>query len=349
MADEKEREQLKKEAAARAKEEAKKKLEERNRNMEAAVTAEANQERKAEALELAKQKAAAAAKAKAAALAKQKRQEGEQPESGVSAEELAKQKAAAAAKAKAAALAKQKRQEGGQPESGVSAEELAKQKAAAAAKAKAAALAKASRTESFAEDDAAKAKAKAVAAAKAKAAAAAKAKLAAKETPEPVKPLPSVHEPRLNRTAALLREAFGDESVEEASINRLSKEVPTITVRRERYLEAATLLRHHKDMEYDYLSEMHGTDFQTHMEIYLYLFSYTHKQSLVLKTKLDRGQPEVESVAYLWRGADWPERETFDLLGIHFTNHPNLKRIMLPDEWVGHPLRKDYEPYDVEV
>jgi NADH-quinone oxidoreductase subunit C len=51
----------------------------------------------------------------------------------------------------------------------------------------------------------------------------------------------------------------------------------------------------------------------------------------------------------LWEGANWPERETYDLLGIQFTGHPNLTRIMMPDDWVGYPLRKDYEPYDVEV
>jgi NADH-quinone oxidoreductase subunit C len=65
--------------------------------------------------------------------------------------------------------------------------------------------------------------------------------------------------------------------------------------------------------------------------------------------KLDRENPTVASVTDLWAGADWFERETYDLLGIKYTGHPNLKRILLPDEWVGHPLRKDYVQYDEEV
>jgi NADH-quinone oxidoreductase subunit C len=57
----------------------------------------------------------------------------------------------------------------------------------------------------------------------------------------------------------------------------------------------------------------------------------------------------IESLAPLWAGANWPECEAYDLLGIKFKGHPNLHRIMLGEDWVGHPLRKDYEPYDVEV
>ncbi|MTH54005.1 NADH-quinone oxidoreductase subunit C [Bacillus mangrovi] len=353
MADGKSLEQLKKEAAEKARQAAKEKLMQENPAEETAASAEAAEEA---SLALAKKKAAAAAKAKAAALAKQKRMESEGSALAEASDDLAKKKAAAAAKAKAAALAKQKRMESDGSAPAEASDDLAKQKAAAAAKAKAAAAAKAkavalakSGQSSVPLSDEEKAKAKAVAAAKAKAAAAAKAKLAANEAEEPEEEVPSVHQPRLERTAALLSAALGPECVQEASINRLSKEVPTITVAKEHYLKAAALMRRHEDLACDYLSEMHATDFQTHMEIYLYLYSYTHRQSIVLKTKVDRDNPEVDSVAGLWRGADWPEREAYDLLGIHFVNHPNLKRIMLPDEWVGHPLRKDYEPYDVEV
>ncbi len=104
-----------------------------------------------------------------------------------------------------------------------------------------------------------------------------------------------------------------------------------------------------RGLAFDYMSELHATDFMTHMEVYVHLFSYGKKQSVAVKVKLDREAPQVESVTALWKGADWPEREAYDLLGIVFKGHPNLSRILMPDNWVGHPLRKDYEPYDVEV
>jgi NADH-quinone oxidoreductase subunit C len=65
--------------------------------------------------------------------------------------------------------------------------------------------------------------------------------------------------------------------------------------------------------------------------------------------KIDRDEPTIESLQPIWAGANWPECEAYDLLGIKFTGHPNLHRIMLGEDWVGYPLRKDYEPYDVEV
>lgn len=63
---------------------------------------------------------------------------------------------------------------------------------------------------------------------------------------------------------------------------------------------------------------------------------------LRLKCRLPGGNPEIDSVTPIWAGANWYERETFDLFGVRFRNHPNLTRIMMPDEWQGHPLRKDF-------
>ncbi|PEB88233.1 NADH-quinone oxidoreductase subunit C [Bacillus thuringiensis] len=379
-------EELKKEAARRAKEEARKRLVAKHEAEISELEEEDQEKEKALpknddiTIEEAKRRAAAAAKAKAAALAKQKREGTEE----VTKEEKAKvkAKAAAAAKAKAAALAKQKRE--GIEE--VTEEEKAKAKAAAAAKAKAAALAKQKReeTEEVTEEEKAKAKAKAVAAAKAKAAtlakqkasqgdgdsgdekakaiAAAKAKAAAaaaaraktkgaegKKEDEPKQEEPSVNQPYLNQYVEAIREKVGEGALVDSYINKLSKDVPTLVVDPEKYYEVMESLRFHEGLAFDYMSELHATDFVTHMEVYVHLFSYGKKQSVAVKVKLDREEPQVESVTALWKGADWPEREAYDLLGIVFKGHPNLTRILMPDDWVGHPLRKDYEPYDVEV
>ena len=89
---------------------------------------------------------------------------------------------------------------------------------------------------------------------------------------------------------------------------------------------------------------------QPHLEVVYHLWSVPNKNSLVLKVMLPRWKddqqgelPEVPSVAGVWSTADWHEREVYDLCGVRFTGHPNPRRILCPEDWVGHPLRKDYE------
>jgi len=77
-------------------------------------------------------------------------------------------------------------------------------------------------------------------------------------------------------------------------------------------------------------------------EVVYHLHSIEHNQRIRLKCRLAGENPAIESVTSVWRGADWYEREVFDLFGISFSNHPDLRRIMMPDDWEGHPLRKDY-------
>ena len=77
-------------------------------------------------------------------------------------------------------------------------------------------------------------------------------------------------------------------------------------------------------------------------EVVYQLHSLARRERLRLKCRLGGEQPEIDSVAAVWRSADWYEREVFDLFGISFRSHPNLKRIMMPEDWSGHPLRKDY-------
>ncbi len=226
----------------------------------------------------------------------------------------------------------------------------AKAKAVAAAKAKAAALAK--QKASQGDGDSGDEKAKAIAAAKAKAAAAARAKMEGaegKKEEEAKQEEPSVNQPYLNQYVEVIKGKVGEDALVDCYINKLSKDVPTLVVEPSKYYEVMELLRSYEELAFDYMSELHATDFVTHMEVYVHLFSYGKKQSVAVKVKLDREAPQVESVTPLWKGADWPEREAYDLLGIVFKGHPNLSRILMPDDWIGHPLRKDYEPYDVEV
>jgi NADH-quinone oxidoreductase subunit C len=349
-------------AAAKAKAAAMAKMKANAQAEEAPAASEAKAEVSApvegQDAELAKKKAAAAAKAKAAALAKMKAtgQVDEAPAGDD--DDLAKKKAAAVAKAKAAAAAKLKAKAEAGDGADASAvtdapagdeDDLAKKKAAAVAKAKAAAAAKAKAAAGggSADDE----KAKAIAAAKAKAAAAMKAKAAAgtkaEEPAEEKKPSPN--QPYLDKYVKTITDNLGADILEDSYINPLSKDVPTLVSNRDSYYRLAEFLKYNELLGFDYLSELHGTDFETHMEVYVHLYSYKNRQSVALKVKLDRNDPVTQSVQPLWAGADWPECEAYDLLGIKFEGHPNLHRIMLGEDWVGHPLRKDYEPYDVEV
>ena len=78
------------------------------------------------------------------------------------------------------------------------------------------------------------------------------------------------------------------------------------------------------------------------MEVIYTLYSIPNHLTLHLRVILDRSSPTISSVSSIWRTADWHEREAFDLLGVQFSGHPDLRRILLPEDWEGHPLRKDY-------
>ncbi len=98
-------------------------------------------------------------------------------------------------------------------------------------------------------------------------------------------------------------------------------------------------MKEKKEEGYDILLMVTGVDYVDHLEVVYHLLSTSTGSRLVVKTKTDC---EVDSMTPLWAGANWHERETWDLVGIKFKGHPNLKRILLAEGWVGHPLRKDY-------
>lgn len=102
-------------------------------------------------------------------------------------------------------------------------------------------------------------------------------------------------------------------------------------------------LRH--DQHFNRVSTITGVDrypAEPRFEVVYHLHSVDRNLRLRLKCGLSGEQPEIDSVTGVWRGAEWYERETFDLFGIRFRNHPDPRRILLPDDWEGHPLRKDY-------
>jgi NADH-quinone oxidoreductase subunit C len=201
------------------------------------------------------------------------------------------------------------------------------------------------------------AKRKAAAAARAKAAAAARAKPAgagrnpaARKAEAKEKPLePSPKQPVLDAFVTAIRKQVGDDAVEEAMINRPNHHLPTIVVPKEKWLEVARLLKEEDSLAFDYLQNLSGVDYETHMEVVYHLYSFRHRHSLCVRVKTERDEARVDSVTSVWLGADWNEREVYDLLGIRFDGHPYLKRIFLPEHWEGHPLRKDYEPLDPEI
>ena len=141
----------------------------------------------------------------------------------------------------------------------------------------------------------------------------------------------------------------GEDAVVDAFINERDAHRPYVVIHSSRWQQAALTLRDHEELRCDYLRNLSGVDQETHLEVAYHLLSLTHKHEYCVKVKTDREQPSIPSVAPVWATADWNEREVYDLLGIDFPGHPNLVRIMMPDDWVGHPLRKDYEPLDPEV
>ncbi|MEB2286357.1 MAG: hypothetical protein B6D46_09325 [Polyangiaceae bacterium UTPRO1] len=119
---------------------------------------------------------------------------------------------------------------------------------------------------------------------------------------------------------------------------------PAVRVRAGDVDVVAAHLKADPELAFDCLSNESGVDQpqRDEIEIVYHLFSYTHGHALTLKVGVMRDRPQLATVATVWRAAIWQEREIFDLLGVDFIGHPDLRRILLPEDWVGHPLRKDY-------
>ena len=96
-------------------------------------------------------------------------------------------------------------------------------------------------------------------------------------------------------------------------------------------------------LDFDYLFCLTCVDWKTHLTMVYHFSSTIHRHNIVLKAKLDRSNPDIETLSDIWRTAEMLEREVYDLFGVKFLHHPDLRRLIMPDDWEGWPLRKDYE------
>jgi NADH-quinone oxidoreductase subunit C len=140
-----------------------------------------------------------------------------------------------------------------------------------------------------------------------------------------------------------VKEAFGDAI---SDLESTEWQSGFTVVKKELWPEIAEFLRDNPALDFKYMACHTGVDYNDKdgtLGTIHNLESLTHKHKIAVKVKCTKAAPEVPSVALVWKTADWHEREAYDLLGIVYTGHPDLRRILCPDDWEGHPLRKDYK------
>jgi NADH-quinone oxidoreductase subunit C len=143
--------------------------------------------------------------------------------------------------------------------------------------------------------------------------------------------------PALASAVSALKAAFPNVAEE----TELKEDMPCLIVRREELVDAMQALR---QAGFDFLLDVTAVDYPgrpQRFDVVYHLYSFGANQRMRVKTRAAEDEP-VPSLAPLWKSANWFEREVYDLFGVRFEGHPNLTRIVMPDDWVGHPLRKDY-------
>jgi NADH-quinone oxidoreductase subunit C len=123
----------------------------------------------------------------------------------------------------------------------------------------------------------------------------------------------------------------------------------SVLLKKELIKDVCLFLRDEPSLKMDHLADLTAVDFSRYpgdagprFEVVYNMFSISHRHRIRLKVRVPEDDPQVDSVASVWQTANWHERETYDLMGIIFNGHPDLRRILLPEDWEGHPLRKEY-------
>jgi NADH-quinone oxidoreductase subunit C len=136
------------------------------------------------------------------------------------------------------------------------------------------------------------------------------------------------------KIAELLSTATFEEGGEWLTINMEAGDWPSL----------AKQLRYDEQLQFDYLFCLTCIDWKTHLTMVYHLSSTIFRHNIVLKAKLERNNPEIETASHIWKTADFHEREVYEMFGVNFINHPDLRLLILPDGWEGkNPMRKDFE------
>jgi len=156
----------------------------------------------------------------------------------------------------------------------------------------------------------------------------------------PSKPKGPAQEPWSSPLVDAIKERFGDQFVKAYSFIGQNQ----IEVKKDRIVEIMAFLRDNDIVPFNYLADETAVHWpkEEQFEIVYILYSFTKNEHVRVKTRIKEWE-EIESVVQVWTTADWLEREVYDMFGVRYANHPNLTRILLPEDWVGHPLRKDYD------
>jgi NADH:ubiquinone oxidoreductase subunit C len=121
------------------------------------------------------------------------------------------------------------------------------------------------------------------------------------------------------------------------------KQWPQLEVNAASWKDVAMVLRNQNELLFDYLFCLTCVDWLKNLTMVYHFTSTVYRHSLVVKIPLDRLNPIIDSVSSIWKTAEFHEREVYELFGVNFTGHPDLRKLILPDDWEGYPLRKDYE------
>jgi len=156
----------------------------------------------------------------------------------------------------------------------------------------------------------------------------------------PSKPKGPAQEPWSSPLVDAIKERFGDQFVKAYSFIGQNQ----IEVKKDRIVEIMAFLRDNDIVPFNYLADETAVHWpkEEQFEIVYILYSFTKNEHVRVKTRIKEWE-EIESVVQVWTTADWLEREVYDMFGVRYANHPDLTRILLPEDWVGHPLRKDYD------